>query len=92
MTTIQEIRALELKIYEAAEEYLNAPDDYNNPVLHVWLDPDEPAPQAEVASNLTGDENEGIYPIASILREGDDGQEPDIDRISEIANSWLFLD
>ena len=41
MATIQDIRALELRIYEAVEEYLSAPDAYDNPVLHVYLDKDE---------------------------------------------------
>ena len=41
MATIQDIRALELRIYEAVEEYLDVPDAYDNPVLHVYLDKDE---------------------------------------------------
>jgi hypothetical protein len=38
MATIQDIRALELRINEAVEEYLGAPDAYDHPVLHVYLD------------------------------------------------------
>ena len=41
MSTIQDIRVLELRIYEAMEEYLSAPDAYDNPVLHVYLDKDQ---------------------------------------------------
>ena len=40
MATIQDIRALEDKIYEAVEEYLDNPDAYDRPVLHVYLDND----------------------------------------------------
>ena len=48
MATIQDIRALELRIYEAVEEYLSAPDAYDNPVLHVYLDKDGMEYRAEV--------------------------------------------
>ena len=42
--------------------------------------------------NLQGTEDDGIYVIESLIREGDDGPEVDIDRASDIANSWIFLD
>ena len=48
--------------------------------------------KAEVDDNLSGTEDDGVYAIAGLLRDGDDGKEPDIDRISDIANSWIFLD
>lgn len=35
MATIQDIRALALKIYEAVEEYLSTHYAYDNPVLHI---------------------------------------------------------
>ena len=50
---------------------------------------------------LTADKRESIkvgkdteiYPLKDLVRTGDDGQpEEDIDKISEIANSWIFLD
>ncbi len=37
-----------------------------------------------------GDES---YPVKDLIRVGDDGNpEADNDKISDIANSWLFLD
>ena len=37
-----------------------------------------------------GDES---YPVKDLIRTGDDGNpEADNDKISDIANSWLFLD
>ena len=42
--------------------------------------------------DLEGMEDDGIYPAEDLVREGCDGNEPDIDRISDIANSWIFLD
>lgn len=90
MANIQDIHELEERIYDAVQEYLDNPDGYNHPVLHVYLDNDQYL--AEVEDNLTGYEDDGIYAIESLIREGDDGLEPDNDRISDIANSWIFLD
>ena len=53
--------------------------------------PDQKMPLRAI-SNLSGTEDDGVYVIAGLLRDGDDGKEPDIDRISNIANSWIFLD
>ena len=92
MATIQDIQALELRIYEAVEEYLDSPDAYSNPVLHVYLDKDQLEYRAEIAENLIGSEDDGVYVIESIVREGEEGLEPDNDRASDIANSWVFLD
>lgn len=92
MATIQDIRALELRIYEAVEEYLSAPDAYDNPVLHVYLDKDGMEYRAEVDERKPVDEDNGYYDITGLVRDGDEGPEPDNDRASEIANSWIFLD
>lgn len=92
MATIQDIRALELRIYEAVEEYLSAPDAYDNPVLHVYLDKDQMEYRAELDEEISGSEDDGVYPIEELVREGEDGPEVDNDRASDIANSWIFLD
>ena len=87
MASIQDIQALEQKIYDAVQEYLDYPDGYQKPVLHVFLN-DEMEYQAEIEDNLNGTEDDGIYPIESLIYEG----EPDNDKASDIANSWIFLD
>ena len=92
MATIQDIRALELAIYEAVEEYLDSPGSYKNPVLHVYLDKDEMVHRAEIDENLPVSDDNGVYAIESVIREGNEGKEPDVDAISDIANSWVFLD
>ena len=34
-----------------------------------------------------------LYPLRGLVRTGDDGElETDCDKISDIANSWIFLD
>ena len=92
MATIQDIQALEEKIYDAVQEYLDNPDGYENAVLRVYLDEDDMIHRAEIDEDLQGTEGDGIYPIESLIREGDDGPEVDNDRASDIANSWVFLD
>ena len=92
MAIIQDIRTLELRIYEAVEEYLSAPDAYDNPKLHVYLDKERMEYRSEIAEGLTGSEDDGVYAVESVVREGDGGLEPDNDRASDIANSWIFLD
>ena len=63
MANWQDIKALEERIYEAAED------------------------------GLHGAEDDGIYPMPELIRMGEDGKpEPDIDKISDVANSWIFLD
>jgi hypothetical protein len=88
MASIQDIHALEERIYDAVQEYLDNPDGYENATLHVYLDEDEMEYRAEMEDNLQGTEDDGIYPIADLIRDG----EPDNDKASDIANSWIFLD
>ncbi len=93
MSKIQDIRAFANRIDEAVNEYLQYPESYENPVLHVYLDRDEMEYKAEIAENVQGTEDDGVYPIASVIRKDENGQdESDYDRIDEIANSWVFLD
>ena len=88
MANWQDIRALEERIYDAVDEYLANSEAYKNAGLHVWLDENDMIYRAEVDDNLAGSEDA----IAGVLRNGDEGLEPDVDRISNIANSWIFLD
>ncbi len=92
MASIQDIQALEEKIYDAVQEYIDNPDGYDKAVLHVYLDEDDMIHRAEIDEDLQGTEDGGIYAIESLIREGDNGPEVDVDRASDIANSWIFLD
>lgn len=92
MASNQDIQALEYEIYDAVQDYLDYPDGYENPVIHVYLDRDRMEYVAELDDNLQGTEDDGIYSIPGLIRDGDDGKEPDIDRASDIANSWIFID
>lgn len=92
MASIQDIQALEEQIYDAVQEYIDNPGGYEHATLHVYLDRNEMEYRAEMDDNLQGTEDDGIYSIETLIREGDDGPEPDNDRASDIANSWIFLD
>ena len=92
MANWQDIRALEERIYDAVQEYLGNAAAYQNATLRVYLDQDDMLHKAEIDDNFTETEDDGIYPIATLLRQCEDGVEPDVDRISDIANSWIFLD
>ena len=88
MASIQDIQALEVQIYDAVQEYLDNPASYEHATLHVYLDKADMAYRADMEDNLQGTEDDGIYPIADLIRDG----EPDNDKASDIANSWIFLD
>ena len=82
----QDIKALEERIYDAVDEFLQYPDGYDKPVLVIRLDDGEY--DAEVEDGYVINEDKGIYDIYSFISDG----EPDNDRISDVANSWIFLD
>ncbi len=93
MAKWQDIRALEEHIYEQVEEFLNNQEAYATPKLQVYLDQDNMTYKAAAEDGLQGSKDEGIYPMSELVRIGDDGKpEPDIDKISDVANSWIFLD
>ena len=75
-----------------ATKSIPLPVSHENAVLHVYLDEDDMVHHAEIDNNLQGTEDDGIYAIESLIREGDDGPEVDIERASDIANGWIFLD
>ena len=93
MASWQDIRALEERIYEQVEDFLNNKEAYTKPVLQVYLDETDMTHKAIADNNLQGSIDDGIYPMQKLIRIGDNGElEPDIDTISDIANSWIFLD
>jgi len=92
MANWQDIKELEDRIYDAVQEYLNNSEAYHNAVLHVFLNRDSMVHNVEIDKNLPINWKDGVYPVESVIRDGDEGKEPDIDRISDIANSWIFLD
>ena len=92
MASWQDIRELEERIYEVVDEYISDVEAYNNAVLHVYLDTDKMEHCAEVDDRDKYGVEDEVYPIESLIRFDDNGmQEVDVDVVSEVANSWIFL-
>lgn len=92
MSTIQVIRALEVSINDIVTDYINGmylEDD----VLAISWHAGKIEVTADKKENIKVGKDTEIYPLKDLVRIGDDGQpEEDVDKISEIANSWIFLD
>ena len=91
-TRIQDIEQLECDIYDVVDEYIQSRECYEHPQLKI----------ARIAEGLTIDILESVerldscsetsYDMAQLVREEDGELIPDIDKINEIANEWIFLD
>ena len=92
MSSIQDIRAMESQIVDIVNDYIA--DSYNkNDVLAISRRCGRIKLEADAESNIKMGKTTTLYPLSSLVRPGDDGKpEADIDKVSEIANQWLFLD
>lgn len=90
MSSIQEIRELEQRIYDIVQDYVDG--KYNNgDVLSISSQNDNVILNADAKEDVTVDTDAEIYPLKELVRDGDDGGiEPDIDKISDVANSCCF--
>lgn len=92
MDRIQDVYALEEQIYEFVDGYLQEADCYATaPVLAVWKRCGKLNVAVDVITNLKLTKMADIFPIADVLRPTEDGtaQEPDSDKIAEIASVWF---
>ena len=91
MSSIQDIHALEERIYDFVEEYLGgnyAPDD----VLAISTRCGKVSLKADARGHIKIGKTTEVYPFSTLVRLSDNNaQEPDNDKISDIANSWLYL-
>lgn len=92
MGKIQDIHALEQCIYDIVQDYID--DCYTaDDVLAISKKGNKIVVTADAREKIVRNSTAETYPLKNLLRTGDDGeQEPDNDTISDIANSWLFLD
>ena len=92
MSSIQDIQALELKITDIVDDYL-AKRYSEDDVLAVGRRCGKITLKADAKENIKVGKTTELYPLKDLVRPGDDGKpEPDNDKISDIANSWVFLD
>lgn len=88
MAHIQDIHALEQKIADAVQEYMDNKDAYFNTRVHIYLN-DDMEYDAELLEDVNADEDRGIYPIDYFITNN--ATEIDYDNISKVANEWIFL-
>ena len=73
------------------ESYIEEAYDYDG-YKEVYLDTDKMEHCAEVDDRDKYGVEDEVYPIESLIRLDDNGmQEVDVDVVSEVANSWIFL-
>jgi hypothetical protein len=92
MATIQDIRALELRMTDIVDDYIQ--QMYNeDDVLAIGRRCGKIILKADAKEKIKAGKTTEFYPLKDLVRTGDDDKpESDCDKISEIANSWLFLD
>ena len=92
MASIQDIRALELRITDIVDDFIE--QRYNeDDVLAIGLRCGKITLKADAKEKIKIGKTTELYPLKDLVREGDDGRpESDCDKISDIANSWIFLD
>ena len=92
MSSIQDIHAFEQRIYDIVQDYVDGNYDTDD-VLAVGKRCGKIYMKADAKEAIKVGKSTELYPLKDLLRPGDDGnQEPDVDKISDIANSWVFLD
>ena len=92
MASIQDIRALELCITDIVDDYVK--QMYNeDDVLAISRRCGKITVKADAKENIKVGKTTELYPLKDLVRTDDSGNsESDNDKISDIANSWIFLD
>lgn len=91
MSTIQDIRALEQRITDIVDDYVK--QLYNeDDVLAIGRRCGKITLKADAKDKIKVGKTTELYSLKDLVRKGDDGKpESDFDKISNIANSWVFL-
>ena len=91
MATIQDTRALEQRITYIVEDYIQKL--YNeDDVLAIGRRCGKITLKADAKEKIKAGKTTELHPLRVCVRIGDNGKpEADYDKITVIANSWLFL-
>lgn len=92
MSTIQDIHAFEQKITNIVDDFVK--HLYNeDDVLAISKRCGKISLKADAKETIKVGKSTEMYPLKGLVRIGEDGKpEADCDKISEIANNWLFLE
>lgn len=92
MSSIQDIHVLEQRISDIVEDYIKK--FYNDDdVLAIGLCCGNFSFKADKQEKIKVGKTTEIYPLKHLIRTDDNGNpELDCDKISDIANSWLFIE
>lgn len=92
MSNIQDINAFAERIYDIVQDFVEG--NYNDgDVLSIGRRCGKITLKADAKEAINVGKSTEIYPLKELVRTGEDGMlEPDNDKISDIANSWVFLD
>ena len=92
MSSIQDMRALELRITDIVDDYIQ--QRYNEDgFLAISHCCGKITVKADAKEKIKIGKTTELYPLMDLVRPCDDGKpEVDNDKISDIANSWMFLD
>ena len=91
MSGIQEIRALELRITDVVDDFIK--QLYNeDDVLAISFRCGEIIVKADAKEKIKVGKTTKLFSLKNLVRTGNNGNlEADNDKISDIANSWVFL-
>lgn len=92
MARIQDIREFEDLISRTVDEYIQEIDCYESPVLAIWREEGELKVVIDEPSNLPLSDDMVQYPIDEVILNEVDSMTPNYDRISAIANEWIFIE
>ncbi len=96
MERIHDIKQFEELICATVDEYLQEKDCYKQPVLAIWREFQDGYVGHQVIidepSNLPLSDDMEQYELDELITQTDAAPEPNLDRISEIANEWIFPD
>ena len=91
MSSIQDIHALEERIYDYVEDYI-AGNYHEDDVLAISTRCGKISLIADAREKIKVGKTTEIYPLSALVRPDDNVKpEPDNDEISDIANSWVLL-
>ena len=92
MSSIQDIHAFAERIYDIVQDYVEG-NYADGDVLAIGKRCGKITMKADAKEAIKVGKSTEIYPLKDLVRTGDNNElEPDNDKISDIANSWVFIE